>query len=100
MTIPCVCALLVDYLLLTNRFLCDPDRQNEPGCGTSWQGTDPHIIAQLPRLPFLVSFYIYSNTNPLIQITAYISASGAIDKTMMSQMCYAFTTRFVSPLPT
>jgi hypothetical protein len=42
-------ALPVDYFLLTNRFLCDPDRHNEPGCGTSWQGTDPHIIAQLPR---------------------------------------------------
>lgn len=44
-----VCALPVDYFLLTNRFLCDPGRRNEPGCGTSWQGTDPHIIAQLPR---------------------------------------------------
>src|SRR5258708_6019176 len=40
--------LLVDYFLLTNRFLCDPDHRNEPGCGTSLQATDPHIIAQLP----------------------------------------------------
>lgn len=38
-----------DYFLLTNRFLCDPQRKGNPGCGTSWQGTDPHIIAQLPR---------------------------------------------------
>ena len=42
-------SLPVDYFLLTNRFLCDPGRRNEAGCGTSWQGTDPHIIAQLPR---------------------------------------------------
>lgn len=42
-------SLPVDYFLLTNRFLCDPARHNEQGCGTSWQGTDPHIIAQLPR---------------------------------------------------
>jgi hypothetical protein len=42
-------ALPVDYFLLTNRFLCDPDCRKETGCGTSWQGTDPHIIAQLPR---------------------------------------------------
>jgi hypothetical protein len=38
-----------DYFLLTSCFLCDSACQNDPGCGTSWQGTDPHVIAQLPR---------------------------------------------------
>jgi hypothetical protein len=38
-----------DYFLLTNRFLCDSKRTNLPGCGQHFQGTDPHIIAQLPR---------------------------------------------------
>jgi hypothetical protein len=38
-----------DYWLLTNRFLCKASRQESPGCGKSWQGTDPHIIAQLPH---------------------------------------------------
>ncbi|KAJ7846209.1 hypothetical protein B0H14DRAFT_3681514 [Mycena olivaceomarginata] len=36
-----------DFFLLTNRFHCNP-RRNDPGCGTSYQGTDPHVIAQLP----------------------------------------------------
>ena len=38
-----------DYWLLTNRFLCNASRQESPGCGKHWQGTDPHIIAQLPH---------------------------------------------------
>jgi hypothetical protein len=33
-----------DYFLLTNRFRC-----KSSGCGRTWQGTDPHILAQLPR---------------------------------------------------
>ncbi|KAJ7163411.1 hypothetical protein C8R43DRAFT_846337, partial [Mycena crocata] len=37
-----------DFFLLTNRFLCNP-RRADPGCNKSFQGTDPHIIAQLPR---------------------------------------------------
>jgi hypothetical protein len=37
-----------DFFLLTNRFLCNP-RRAEPGCNKSFQGTDPHIIAQLPQ---------------------------------------------------
>jgi hypothetical protein len=32
-----------DYFLLTNRFRC------KSGCRRTWQGTDPHILAQLPR---------------------------------------------------
>ncbi|KAF5384667.1 hypothetical protein D9757_006187 [Collybiopsis confluens] len=74
-------SLPADYFLLTNRFLCDSARQTDTGCGTSWQGTDPHIIAQLPRW---VS----------IAFPAYLSASGAIDKGIMSQMCKTFATRF------
>ncbi|KAK7008393.1 hypothetical protein R3P38DRAFT_3590350 [Favolaschia claudopus] len=38
-----------DFFLFTNRFICDDRRLNEPGCGKSWQGTDPHVLAQLPR---------------------------------------------------
>lgn len=96
-----VCSLPVDYFLLTNRFLCDPDRHNEAGCGTSWQGTDPHIIAQLPRfvsVAFPGGLYNYLDTEILIYFAAYISASGAVDKTMMSQMCNTFATRF-GPAP-
>jgi len=36
-------SLPTNYFLLTNRFLC------KSGCGRTWQGTDPHILAQLPR---------------------------------------------------
>ena len=62
-------SLPVDYFLLTNRFLCDPDRHNEAGCGTSWQGTDPHIIAQLPRfvsVAFPGGLRIYLDSDLLI----------------------------------
>jgi hypothetical protein len=38
-----------DFFLFTNRFLCDEHRSNSPGCGTNYQGSDPHIIAQLSR---------------------------------------------------
>jgi hypothetical protein len=41
-----------------------------------------------------VGIYIYLGMDLLTSRTAYISASGAIDKTMMSQMCNAFATRF------
>ncbi|KAJ7772000.1 hypothetical protein DFH07DRAFT_937710 [Mycena maculata] len=69
-----------DFFLLTNRFICNP-RRAEPGCGTTFQGTDPHIIAQLP-----------SFVQPAFP--AYISARGAISKLMMWQMCNTFATRF------
>jgi len=70
-----------DYFLFTNRFLCESNRQADPGCGKSWQGTDPHIIAQLP-LWVATAF------------PAYITACGAVDKEVMSQMCNTFATRF------
>ncbi|KAJ7686749.1 hypothetical protein B0H14DRAFT_3176815 [Mycena olivaceomarginata] len=73
-----------DFFLLTNRFHCNP-RRNDPGCGTSYQGTDPHVIAQLP-----------SFVQPAFP--AYISARGAISKTMMWQMCNTFASRF-GPAP-
>ncbi|KAJ7889508.1 hypothetical protein B0H14DRAFT_3126972 [Mycena olivaceomarginata] len=73
-----------DFFLLTNRFYCNP-RRNDPGCGTSYQGTDPHVIAQLP-----------SFVQPAFP--AYISARGAISKTMMWQMCNTFASRF-GPAP-
>ncbi|KAF8187962.1 hypothetical protein K438DRAFT_1764665 [Mycena galopus ATCC 62051] len=36
-----------DYFLLTNRYPCPPRRRNDPGCGESYQETDPWIIGQL-----------------------------------------------------
>lgn len=38
-----------DYFLFTNRFWCDSDCAINPGCGQSFLGTDPLIVAQLPR---------------------------------------------------
>ncbi|KAF8174707.1 hypothetical protein K438DRAFT_1848844 [Mycena galopus ATCC 62051] len=69
-----------DFFLLTNRFVCNP-RRADPGCGTSYQGTDPYIIAQLP--PFVQPAF-----------PAYISSRGAISKVVMWQMCNTFSTRF------
>jgi hypothetical protein len=97
-------AIPSDYFLLTNRYLCNADRRDTPGCGSSWQGTDPHIIAQLPRwvsiafpgkqFPpcYIIMLYV------LITFPAYLSACGAIDKGVMSQMCNTFATRF-GPAP-
>lgn len=55
-----------DFFLLTNRFICDSRRMNSPGCGTSHQGTDPHIIEQLPRFvqaafPGMLLFSFYGH---------------------------------------
>jgi hypothetical protein len=38
-----------DYFLLTNRFRCVKENRVDPGCGASFQGTDQHIISQLPK---------------------------------------------------
>ncbi|CAK5282204.1 unnamed protein product [Mycena citricolor] len=59
-----------DYFLITNRFICDASRHNNTGCGNNYQGTDPIILAQLPR--FLQEAY-----------PAYHSQRAAIDKIMM-----------------
>ncbi|KAJ7684297.1 hypothetical protein DFH06DRAFT_3269 [Mycena polygramma] len=50
-----------DFFLFTNRFICDPRRTNVTGCGMNFQGTDLHIVSQLPRfvqlaLPGIMSF--------------------------------------------
>ncbi|KAJ6470658.1 hypothetical protein C8R47DRAFT_1148854 [Mycena vitilis] len=74
-----------DFFLFTNRFICDGRRLNDSGCGRSVQGTDPHILAQLPR-QLQVAF------------PAYISARGAISKLMMRLMCNTFSTR-MGPSP-
>ncbi|KAJ7813617.1 hypothetical protein B0H14DRAFT_3149769 [Mycena olivaceomarginata] len=80
-----VCAMPSDFFLFTNRFICDSRRVNSPGCGTSYQGTDSHIISQLPH--FVQAAF-----------PAYISARGAISKLMMWQMSNTFATRF-GPAP-
>ncbi|KAJ7804450.1 hypothetical protein B0H14DRAFT_3883426 [Mycena olivaceomarginata] len=74
-----------DFFLLTNRFICDDRRKESPGCGTNHQGTDPHIIAQLPRFV-------------QVAFPAYISARGAVSKLMMAQMSNTFAARF-GPAP-
>ncbi|KAF7363971.1 hypothetical protein MSAN_01055600 [Mycena sanguinolenta] len=74
-----------DYFLLTNRYLCNPDRVNNPGCGRSYQGTDVHIFGQLPRLVQLA-------------FPVYLSARSAIDKQMMVEVVNLFTSR-VGPGP-
>ncbi|KAG6877503.1 hypothetical protein C0992_009828 [Termitomyces sp. T32_za158] len=70
-----------DYFLLTARFLCNKDAANDPGCGASYQGTDPEILAQLTR-------------HVQEEFPAYITARGAIDKKLMSVMCTLFAGRF------
>ncbi|KAJ7189529.1 hypothetical protein GGX14DRAFT_609136 [Mycena pura] len=74
-----------DFFLLTYRFVCDDRRKESPGCGTNYQGTDPHIIAQLPRFV-------------QVAFPAYISARGAVSKLMMAQMSNTFAARF-GPAP-
>ncbi|KAJ7222208.1 hypothetical protein GGX14DRAFT_558304 [Mycena pura] len=38
-----------DYFLLTKRHYCPQREGNTRGCGRTYQGTDPWILAQLPR---------------------------------------------------
>ncbi|KAK7021556.1 hypothetical protein R3P38DRAFT_2533683, partial [Favolaschia claudopus] len=88
-----------DFFLFTNRFICDDRRLNEPGCGTSWQGTDPHILAQLPRqvqvaFPGTIFGYgpIIHSFNPSLA-SAYISPRGAISKLLVRLMRNSFSHR-------
>ncbi|KAJ7199194.1 hypothetical protein GGX14DRAFT_401499 [Mycena pura] len=74
-----------DYFLLTNRFRCPADRVGDPGCGKTFQGTDPHIIAQLPRFTQMA-------------FPAFLSTCGALDKLVISTMSCTFATRF-GPAP-
>ncbi|KAJ7215023.1 hypothetical protein GGX14DRAFT_696572 [Mycena pura] len=74
-----------DFFLLTNRFICNPDRVGNPGCGKTFQGTDSHIIAQLPRFTQMA-------------FPAFLSNCGALDKVIISMMGCTFATRF-GPAP-
>nr|GAT42352.1 predicted protein [Mycena chlorophos] len=74
-----------DFFLLTNRFRCPTDRISDPGCGKSFQGTDVHIISQLPR---------FTQT----AFPAFLSTGGALDKVIVSLMSCTFATRF-GPAP-
>ncbi|KAJ7852387.1 hypothetical protein B0H14DRAFT_3137162 [Mycena olivaceomarginata] len=81
----CIRSMPADFFLLTNRFVCDEQRDNNPGCGKNYQGSDPDMIAQLPRFV-------------QVAFPAYISARGAISKLMMSQMANTFAACF-GPAP-
>ena len=67
-----------DYLLLTNRWICD---KKQGGCGKSFQGTDPYILSQLPR-HFQEAF------------PAILTVRAAVDKQLISLMRTCFSTRF------
>jgi Domain of unknown function (DUF6729) len=67
-----------DYLLLTNRWLCP---RESGGCNKSYQGTDPHILLQLPR-------HIQES------FPAILTARAAVDKDLLSLMRTCFATRF------
>ncbi|KAJ3830941.1 hypothetical protein F5878DRAFT_668137 [Lentinula raphanica] len=71
----------VDYFLFTNRYICDARRRNSPGCGTSYQGSDPHILDQLPR-------WVQE------AFPAYLTTRGAVDKLVIDQMKPCFAGRF------
>ncbi|KAF9011526.1 hypothetical protein BDZ89DRAFT_1167480 [Hymenopellis radicata] len=74
-----------DYYLLTNRFWCDSNRVELPGCGSSYQGTDSHIVQQLPR-------FVQEG------LPAYLSTRGAVDKQLMWTMNSLIVKR-VGPSP-
>jgi hypothetical protein len=71
-------AMPSDFFLFTNRFICDSRRVNSPGCGTSYQGTDPHIISQLPHfvqaaflgISFLLLFAAYKLNGFFLKLTS------------------------------
>jgi hypothetical protein len=67
-----------DYLLLTNRWICD---KRHGGCGKSFQGTDPYILSQLPchsqeAFPTILTIW------------------AAVDKELISLMHTCFSTHF------
>jgi hypothetical protein len=68
-----------DYFLLTNRMRCEKSKGK--GCGKNFQGTDPHILVQLPRH--------HQEAFP-----ALLTARAAIDKDLMALMRTCFATRF------
>ncbi|KAF5366509.1 hypothetical protein D9757_012171 [Collybiopsis confluens] len=70
-----------DYFLFTNRYICDSRRVNGRGCGTSYQGSDPHLLDQLPR-------WVQE------AFPAYLTTCGAVDKLVVDQMKPCFSGRF------
>ncbi|KAF9065307.1 hypothetical protein BDP27DRAFT_1424992 [Rhodocollybia butyracea] len=70
-----------DYYLFTNRFICDSRRKNNPGCGTSYQGSDLHVLAQLPR-------WIQQ------AFPAFLTSRSAVDKLVIDLMKPCFAGRF------
>ncbi|KAJ7764812.1 hypothetical protein B0H16DRAFT_429521 [Mycena metata] len=80
-------AMPADFFLYTNCFICDPRRVKAPGpgCGKSFQGTDPHILEQMPEFV-------------LTAFPGFISARGAISNEMSREMSNMFAKRF-GPAP-
>ncbi|KAL0956751.1 hypothetical protein HGRIS_002870 [Hohenbuehelia grisea] len=71
-----------DYFLLTNRYRCPETAIAEAGCGASFQGSDPVILAQLPRI-----------SSKRFQVS-YLTARSAIDKPLVALMQPLFAGRF------
>jgi len=67
-----------DYLLLTNRWICD---KKQGQCEKSFQGTDLYILSQLPH-HFQEAF------------PAILTVRAAVDKQLISLMRTCFSTRF------
>ncbi|RDB23206.1 Werner syndrome ATP-dependent helicase [Hypsizygus marmoreus] len=70
-----------DYFLITGRLNCNKERRESPGCGASYQGTSPEILAQLRR-------------DVQESFPAYLTARGAVDKSLMAVMRTLFASRF------
>ncbi|KAJ7624626.1 hypothetical protein FB45DRAFT_869538 [Roridomyces roridus] len=70
-----------DYFLLTRRYLCPTKAVMDPGCGATYQGTDPWILAQLPQ--FVQDRFPVS-----------ISHRSALDTSQLDMMKITFAGRF------
>ncbi|KAJ7214348.1 hypothetical protein GGX14DRAFT_563165 [Mycena pura] len=70
-----------DYFLLTKRHYCPHRNGNTRGCGKTYQGTDPWILAQLPRF--------VQDRFPVA-----ISHRSAVDLSQMDMMKITFAGRF------
>ncbi|KAJ6490114.1 hypothetical protein C8R45DRAFT_1139189 [Mycena sanguinolenta] len=70
-----------DYFLFTNRYLCPLRRRNDPGCGKSYQGSDPWIIRQ--QLEFVQRAF-----------PASLSARGGLDNSELDVMKATFAGHF------
>ncbi|KAJ7767051.1 hypothetical protein DFH07DRAFT_1012099 [Mycena maculata] len=70
-----------DYFLLTKRYYCPQREGNTRGCGRTYQGTDPWILAQLPQF--------VQDRFPVA-----ISHRSALDISQMDMMKITFAGRF------